>query len=73
MKLTQFGPVSAVNVEGLVAFVHLADGHVEDEAVGAQLLCGHTVHALVVLVALHGVLVLRILGIRRALEARLGA
>lgn len=69
----QLGPVLAVNVEGLVALVHLADAHVEDQAVGAQLLRGHAVDALVVFVALHGVLVLRILGVRRALEARLGA
>lgn len=71
--LTQFRPLSAVNVEGLVALVHLADGLVKDEAVRAQLLCGHTVDALVVFVALHSVLVLIILGVRRALEARLGA
>lgn len=69
----QLSPISAVNVEGLVALVHLTDALVEDQTVRAQLLCGHTVDALVVFVALYRILVLVVLGVGRALEAGLGA
>lgn len=60
--LTQFGPVAAVHVEHMVAFVDLADEGVEDESVWAQLLFDHAVLAFVELVALHRVLVGTVLG-----------
>lgn len=34
----QFSAVSAVNVEGLVAFVNLANRHVKDQTIGTQFL-----------------------------------
>lgn len=58
---TQFGPFAAVDVEGLVALVDLADERVENQAVRAELLGGYAVDALVEFVALSGVFVLAVL------------
>jgi hypothetical protein len=66
----QLGTVSAVDVEGLVAFVDFADQGVEDQAVGAELLDGDAVLALVEFVTLAGVFVLAVF--RGALELRIG-
>lgn len=59
--LTELSPVTTVDTEGLVAFVDLPDGGVEDETVGAKLDFGYSIDALVVFVALFVVLILTVL------------
>lgn len=54
--LTKFQTVSTVNVEGLVALVYQLDRRIEHETIRAYFFRGHTLIALVVLVALDGIL-----------------
>lgn len=68
VTLTQLSSVSAVYVEGLIAFVDLPDQRVEHQTVRTQLSGSDAVYALVVFVALSLVLVLSIFGIRWAFE-----
>lgn len=58
--LTKFSPVTAIYVEGLVAFVDLPNGRVEHKTVGAKLGGGNTIYTLVELVALSFVFILTI-------------
>jgi hypothetical protein len=49
----QFGTISAVYVEGLIALVELSEGWVEHETIWAETFFGDSISALEVFVALH--------------------
>ena len=60
MRLTQIRPVSAVDVERLIAFVNFADQWVENQPIWAKFFHGDPVVTLVEFVALSGILVLAV-------------